>query len=84
MLQVFIYFGGWWDVFYYVLNILVFSWKGMASPEQLPQYELTVASSDSARTRELAQYTHTRLQVFTCPTLNAILTWSIASRGSGS
>lgn len=26
--QIFIYFGGWWDVFYYVLNILVFVYKG--------------------------------------------------------
>jgi hypothetical protein len=25
---VFIFFGGWWDVFYYVLNILVFVYKG--------------------------------------------------------
>lgn len=31
-LQVFIYFGAWWDVFYYVINILVFVYKG-AWPE---------------------------------------------------
>jgi hypothetical protein len=27
-LQIFIYFGAWWDVFYYILNILVFVYKG--------------------------------------------------------
>ena len=27
-LEIFVYFGGWWDVFYYVVNILVFVWKG--------------------------------------------------------
>lgn len=27
-LQVFIYFGGWWDVFYWVLSILIFIYKG--------------------------------------------------------
>jgi hypothetical protein len=27
-LQVFIFFGAWWDAFYYVLNILVFVYKG--------------------------------------------------------
>ena len=27
-LQIFIFFGGWWDVAYYILNILVFVYKG--------------------------------------------------------
>lgn len=27
-LEVFIFFGIWWDVFYYILNILVFIYKG--------------------------------------------------------
>ncbi len=27
-LQIFLFFGSWWDVFYYVLNILVFVYKG--------------------------------------------------------
>lgn len=27
-LQIFIYFGAWWDVFYYIVNILVFVYKG--------------------------------------------------------
>ncbi|GAX77664.1 hypothetical protein CEUSTIGMA_g5107.t1 [Chlamydomonas eustigma] len=31
-LQIFLYFGGWWDVFYYVLNILVFVYKGLTLP----------------------------------------------------
>lgn len=26
--QIFIFFGGWWDVIYYILNILVFVYKG--------------------------------------------------------
>jgi len=31
-LQIFIFFGAWWDVFYYVLNILVFVYKGVQLP----------------------------------------------------
>ena len=27
-LEVFVYFGGWWDVFYFIVNIIVFVWKG--------------------------------------------------------
>ncbi|EFJ45879.1 hypothetical protein VOLCADRAFT_121132 [Volvox carteri f. nagariensis] len=30
--QIFIYFGGWWDVAYYILNILVFVYKGLQLP----------------------------------------------------
>ncbi|KXZ56115.1 hypothetical protein GPECTOR_2g998 [Gonium pectorale] len=29
---IFIYFGGWWDVVYYILNILVFVYKGVQLP----------------------------------------------------
>lgn len=28
-LQIFVFFGIWWDVFYYILNILVFVYKGV-------------------------------------------------------
>ena len=31
-LEVFVYFGGWWDVFYYIVNIIVFVWKGERRP----------------------------------------------------
>lgn len=31
-LQIFIFFGGWWDVAYYILNILVFVYKGLNLP----------------------------------------------------
>ncbi|GIL83104.1 hypothetical protein Vretimale_11404 [Volvox reticuliferus] len=30
--QIFIFFGGWWDVAYYILNILVFIYKGLQLP----------------------------------------------------
>ncbi|KAG2426456.1 hypothetical protein HXX76_011687 [Chlamydomonas incerta] len=30
--QIFIYFGGWWDAIYYILNILVFVYKGLQLP----------------------------------------------------
>ncbi|GFR49327.1 hypothetical protein Agub_g11353 [Astrephomene gubernaculifera] len=30
--QIFIFFGGWWDVAYYILNILVFVYKGLQLP----------------------------------------------------
>ncbi|PNH04499.1 Transmembrane protein 216 [Tetrabaena socialis] len=30
--QIFIYFGGWWDLAYYILNILVFVYKGLQLP----------------------------------------------------
>jgi len=31
-LQVFLYFGGWWDVLFWVLSILVFVFKGLNLP----------------------------------------------------
>ncbi len=30
-LQVFVYFGGWWAVVYYIINILIFVYKGEAT-----------------------------------------------------
>jgi hypothetical protein len=32
-LQIFIYFGGWWDVLFWVLSILVFIYKGAEQAE---------------------------------------------------
>ena len=33
-LEIFVFFGAWWDVFYYIVNILVFVWKGdMEAPD---------------------------------------------------
>ncbi len=31
-LQIFIFFGGWWDVLFWVLSILVFVYKGLVLP----------------------------------------------------
>lgn len=31
-LQVFVFFGAWWDLFWFVLEILVFIWKGWTLP----------------------------------------------------
>ncbi|GFH30810.1 uncharacterized protein HaLaN_29732 [Haematococcus lacustris] len=39
-LQVFIFFGGWWDVLYFVLNILTFVYKGVTLPYPQRNYVL--------------------------------------------
>lgn len=36
-LQIFIYFGGWWDVLFWVLSILVFIYKGAVVLQQQMQ-----------------------------------------------
>ena len=41
LLEVFVYFGGLWDIFYYILNILVFVWKG----KQLGRPELGLGAA---------------------------------------
>lgn len=47
-LEIFIYFGGWFDLVYYILNILVFVYKG----------ELLDLSSKSAWSRITSHCTH--------------------------
>lgn len=82
-LQVFIYFGAWWDVFYYVLNILVFVYKGGSEAERrdcLGRLAPWPAACTAEHGTDAPMF---MAQVSTSPTPSATLTWSSAFHGSG-
>lgn len=93
-LEIFVYFGGWWDVFYYIVNILVFVWKGELSHEQGCSSErpLWRPTSHAACMADTVFNLITGMSTFNycficqasiCPTPTAILPWSFVFHGFG-